>query len=331
MEPLESLALPAPNALTAQDEVALSEMVSRIYGHCRAHRDAPVGQAYMTWRMDLAKRTFAIEAAGERLLLWTFTPHMDAAREVVGTHFEFHFAGRTETFFVAQPINFRGLHLYISGNEFERTFPIAMSDPVTEDQWDLWGRGLSAEICRHYEQHIYPRVVDTLQKIGARDPDRRLRVVDLGGGNGRLAEMICDGAPCVAEVTVLDRSAALVEQARRRASQHPGRMTARRADLRTDGVLDDLRGRTDVFILSGVVAQQVLDAAEALVLMRRCCALLPAGGFAIVPSYSPSLLTSREYEAMGFEVHNKTLNLIEDGPSGPALKTNDFYILQKKT
>jgi hypothetical protein len=49
----------------------------------------------------------------------------------------------------------------------------------------------------------------------------------------------------------------------------------------------------------------------------------------LVPSYSPALLSSREYEAMGFTVHNKTLSVIQSTPSGEFLETNDFYILEK--
>jgi hypothetical protein len=63
--------------------------------------------------------------------------------------------------------------------------------------------------------------------------------------------------------------------------------------------------------------------------VSKCHDGLPPGGFALVPSYSPALLSSREYEAMGFAVHNKTLSVIEAGSRARTLQTNDFYILEK--
>jgi len=60
--------------------------------------------------------------------------------------------------------------------------------------------------------------------------------------------------------------------------------------------------------------------------MQMCLRRLAPGGFVLVPSYSPALLTSEDYETMGFAVHNKTLQTIEER----ALKTHDFYILEKR-
>jgi hypothetical protein len=85
-----------------------------------------------------------------------------------------------------------------------------------------------------------------------------------------------------------------------------------------------------VVILCGVVAQQVMSHEQGVALMRKCHESLPRGGFALVPSYSPALLSSREYVAMGFAVHNKTLSVIEASSRGRQLQTNDFYILEKE-
>jgi SAM-dependent methyltransferase len=331
---MSSLSLPAPNAMTAQDEKALSEMVERIYQFCRGNRGRVVGRPFVTWLMDLSRRSFAIRAsaaaAPRQLLHWTYTTHVDARREPIAAQFEFRFAEGSESYFVAQPVSFKGLHLYVDGNEFERTFPPDVTEPVAEDEWDRWGRGLSADICVHYERVIYPHVIETLRKIGARQPGRALRIVDLGGGSGRLAEMICELLPDVGEVVVVDRSAALVEQARPRAAKHAGRLSVRRADVTAAGFVDELAPPPDVVVLSGVVAQQVMDHEQALALMRACHRVLPGGGFALVPSYSPALLTAREYEAMGFTVHNRTLNVIEEERGGRTLRTNDFYVLEKR-
>jgi SAM-dependent methyltransferase len=330
---MTSFSLPAPSVMTAQDEKALCEMVERIYQFCRSNPGRVVGRPFVTWLMDLSKRSFEIRAsagaAPRKLLHWTYTTHVDGRREPIGAHFEFRFANASESYFVAQPVSFKGLHLYVDGNEFERTFPPDVTEPVAADEWDRWGRGLSADICVHYEKVIYPHVIETLRKIAARTPERPLRVVDLGGGSGRLAEMICEQLTAVGEVLVVDRSGALVEQARPRAARHAGRLAVRRGDVTAKGFVDELPSPPDVFILSGVVAQQVMDHDQALALMGECLRVLPPGGFALVPSYSPALLTAREYEAMGFVVHNRTLNVVEDGRDGRTLRTNDFYILEK--
>lgn len=330
---MSTLTLPGPKTLTEADETSLSEMISRIYQFCRSRQDGRVGQPYMTWRMDLRKRGFLVRgtarAGAEKLARWRFTPHMNARKEASAAEFEFEFADRSETYFVAEKVSFKGLQLYLTGNEFERTFPLETFAPVPDAEWDAWGRGVTAEICRHYEEFIYPRVVETLGRIGAMREGRPLCVVDLGGGAGQLAALVCEKLPQVAKVVLVDRSAALVEQARARAAKHPDRLVTRRADITAEGFDGGLDQPPDVVVLCGVVATQVMSHDDGLRLMRAVHDRLPPGGFAVVPSYSPALLAGDEYEALGFEVHNRSLSLIEATPAGSAVKTNDFYVVEK--
>jgi hypothetical protein len=317
--------------LTREDEAAYSEMMSRIYQHCLGNAGDPFGTAYMTWDMDFRARAFAVQrssgATPRRLLRWTFEPHMNARQDPVGARFGFHFEEGDETYFLGEPVSFKGLQAYLSGNEFERVFPPA-SQLIAAAEWDAWGRGTTAAIALHYEEFIYPRVAETVSAIAARAPDRRLCVVDLGGGTGRLAEVVCDGVDRVSRVVVVERSKPLLALAEARALGHPGRLVTRSADLTSTDVVDSLDVTPDIIILCGVVAQQVMEHGQGLRLMRACQRRLPVGGFALVPSYSPALLTSREYESMGFEVHNKTLHVVEETPRGSTLRTNDFYVLE---
>jgi hypothetical protein len=133
--------------------------------------------------------------------------------------------------------------------------------------------------------------------------------------------------PQLARVIVIERSAALVGEARERATRLAGRLEVRNADILDAQLWRDLDLQPDVFVLCGVVAHQVVQHAEALHLMQGCLRALGSGGFVLVPSYSPALLTSAAYERMGFVVHNKTLSFFEEGTG--ALRTNDFYVLAK--
>jgi precorrin-6B methylase 2 len=153
-----------------------------------------------------------------------------------------------------------------------------------------------------------------------------LLVFDLGGGSGALAEAICERVPVLRQVILVEQSAVLLAQAQLRASKHADRFLVQRGDLTSPDALVGLQETPDVVILSGVVAQQVLDRAQGLAVMQMCLRRLAPGGFVLVPSYSPALLTSEDYETMGFAVHNKTLQTIEER----ALKTHDFYILEKR-
>jgi trans-aconitate methyltransferase len=328
-----SLSLPAPLPLTPEIAANLSGMLGKIYQYCRANRAEPTGRPDVTWEMDLRARSFSVcsspGAAPAELHRLTFTPFHDARGEVVGSHFLFGLAGGVESYFVRERVGFTALQNYLTGREFERTFSPPLPEPIAPEEWDRWGHGLTADIGRHYEAVIYPRVVDTLKTICARQPDRPLDVMDLGGGAGQLSELVCRSVPGVRRVRLLERSAALIEKARPRAARHPGRLVAARADITAGTFSIDEKEAPDVVILCGVVAQQVMAHEEGLVLMQRCHGRLPSGGFALVPSYSPALLSSREYEAMGFDVHNKTLSVIEASSRGRALQTNDFYILEK--
>ena len=329
---LSSLGLPGPREMTPAIEADLSDMAARIYLHCSGRRDVRTGQPYMTWDADLRARKIFVGASPharpEKLEGLAYTPHMNAAHEVVGTQFQFRFEGRIETFYVGDRVEFTGFQTCITGNEFERVFPIELSEMVTEGQWDAFGQGVTAEVGRHYETVIYPRVVETLLKIGALRGEGPLFVVDLGGGAGGLAEVVCEqAANAVKKVVVVERNPTLVEEARKRAAHVGGRMDVVHSDILGDDVWERLGQAPDVVILCGVVAHQVIEHTDALFLMQSCQRRLARGGFVLVPSYSPALFTSRAYEKMGFAVHNKTLSFYEEG-SG-ALRTNDFYILGK--
>jgi hypothetical protein len=326
------LTLPPLQPLSADDRAGLSDLLGRIYRYCLERPHAPLGQPYMSWRMDLRRLDVGVrrapEAAPERVERWTFTPHMNDAKAPVAAHFEFHFADRVQTCFLGEFIQFTGPQTYLSGNEFERTFPAAVTELVQVEQWNLWGLGPTAQIARHYEEIIHPRVVEAIGAIAAMHPARPLVVADLGGGSGSLADVICDGVPQVRTMVVVDGSPSLVQQAQRRAVMHPGRMLARQGDITADGFFESLDA-PDVIVLCGVVAQQVMEREVGLRLAQRCHDKLRPGGFALIPSFSPALLASEDYETMGFEVHNKTLSLVEKGPDGDALKTNDFYVLER--
>jgi hypothetical protein len=259
----------------------------------------------------------------------TFAHCFDSAREIVGSQLQFQLTGGTETHYVRQRVRFDAVQFYLTGREFERTFPRPLPPLLDEAEWDRWGYGLSVEITRRYENVIHPRVIDTLLKLCARAADRPLFVVDLGGGAGELAERVCASVPGVRKVLLLERSGALLEKARERVTRHAGRLFVEHADITSETLLEHLEETPNVILICGVVAQQVMEEEQGLRVMRRCYDRLPSRGVALVPSYSPALLSSREYEAMGFIVHNKTLSVIQSTPSGELLETNDFYILEK--
>jgi ubiquinone/menaquinone biosynthesis C-methylase UbiE len=327
------LALAGPREMTPAIEADFSDMVSRIYRHCSGRRSVRAGHPYMAWDYDLrARRVFlraSPQAKAEKLEGLTFTPHMNERRDVVGSQFQFRFERRTETLYVPERVEFTGLQTCLSGNEFERVFPIELSEMVHEGQWGGFGKDVTEEVARHYETIIHPRVVDTVARIGAIRGGRPLTLVDLGGGSGTLAELLCERVPepQLARVIVIERSEELVGEARERANRLAGRLEVRNADILATQLWSNLDVQPDVFVLCGVVAHQVLEPPEALHLMQSCLRALGSGGFVLVPSYSPALLTSAAYERMGFAVRNKTLSFFEERTG--AVRTNDFYVLEK--
>ena len=327
----EALTFPPPSPLTREREEQLSEMLGRIHRACREHPHEPVGAPYMTWLADLRQRGFTLRATPEstpsKLLEFAFTPHMDERHAVVGACFRFDTEACSETWFVRGEIKFTGLQLYLSGNEFERIFP-PLGRPVPRQEWDSWGRGVTAAIEKRYVEVIYPKVIDAVRAIGDADPTHPQVVWDLGGGSGGLSEALCARLSSVARVVLVEQSDALLAGARERASRYSTRFLVERGDVTSD-LGTTLTGTPDIIILCGVVAQQVLDREQGLAVMRMCHAKLRRGGIALIPSYSPALLTSQDYEAMGFRVHNKTLNVIADTGHGRALQTHDFYIVEK--
>jgi hypothetical protein len=329
---VSSLTLPPLEPMSAEDQAAQSDVVGRVYQHCAARPHAPFGQPYMSWRMDLRRRDYRVrrtpDAAPVKLERWVFTPHMNDAKAPVAARFEFSFADRDETCFLGEFVEFSGPQPYLSGNEFERTFPPSATELVQVEQWNLWGRGPTASVAVHYEEVIHPRVVETIGAIAARQAGRPLVVADLGGGSGSLGDMICDGVPQVRTMLVVDGSPALVQQAQRRAAMHPGRMAVREADITAEGFFESVEA-PDVIVMCGVVAVQVMQRDTGLRLVRRCHEKLPPGGFALIPSFSPALLASEDYLALGFVVHNMSLSLWEKTPNARRLMTNDYYVLEK--
>lgn len=126
---------------------------------------------------------------------------------------------------------------------------------------------------------IHPRYVEVQDAVLAAlpfDVRAEFRVLDLGGGSGRLAERVLDAYP-LATVVVLDQSAPFVTLAHERLRRFGARARTQRRAMQEDWQ----SGLAPVDAIVSTSAIHHLDSAEKLALFRKCRGALAHGGVLI--------------------------------------------------
>ncbi len=331
-----SLYVPSSIENTASSQKSLSASVQELYSFCQTQNHSIVGIQFMTFDRDLSQRNIEVltSSGDSRRVTRIKTTSFVINQRCASLKWEIEIEGETKTFITSREAPSLPDHM-LNGNEFERSFFDENSFAVVpKEVWDNWETLMSYEI-QHYTKVIHPQINETLRKICTLHPHLKMHILDIGGGDGVLGERIIQALPDqVAKVHVLDGSQKLIETAKHRAEALSGKLIAQVSDIQdmidTPSVLSEYDGHVDIVILCGVVAQQVLNKQTALNLVRKCHSILPENGFLVAASLSPALINSQEYEAIGYEVLNKTItNKIHRNPNLPSYATNDFYTLQK--
>jgi 2-polyprenyl-3-methyl-5-hydroxy-6-metoxy-1,4-benzoquinol methylase len=329
--------VPPPNSASEKElEDSLTEEIQNIYHFCLNNKEKITGYLFLTFVFDFSKKKIEIlDSQGEKAQVHkikAISYAIDDSVNLISLKWTFELNDRREIYHTPRWTNALPITL-CNGMEYERIFSKGTALPLLRSKdWDNWEQSLP-EYVQHYAEIIHPKILDTIGKIYALNPQRKLNILDLGGGSGRLAERILQQDPeKIKRILVTDKSLALLRKAKSRAKNYPEKMFTKYLDLNEQGSLSPSKffKNTDLIVLCGVAAFEVLTKKTAKKVIKECTSIIKENGYIVVISITPALLNSEEYEALGLKVFNKSFTFyLKRGFSHPPYATNDFYVLQK--
>lgn len=177
------------------------------------------------------------------------------------------------------------------------------------DFWDEWIYVPSPER-QFYQEVIYPKVQETVMRL-AKELGR-LKIVDLGSSDGRLAKQLLDQKSLndsIERYTLMDISSEALAAADHKLLSHSasGKIKLVPGDCLATAISSrrDRENRPNLVLACGFFTEQVFkNKEEATTVLRDIHDALTPGGYAIISSVAASYLRSRDYRAMGFYIHS---------------------------
>lgn len=228
---------------------------------------------------------------------------------------------------------------YLKGDELEKVRIRRPAENMEKNYWDNWKSNdkNAANIYRHL---LYPILNESVIKI--RDIfNKKIKILDLGGGDGELTLKYLAYQSFVKTVYVMDSNEKQISQLKMKiddnCSFHPMQIKKKifpiLGDLTRLKEIDLLKEKQfEIIILCGVVARQVLSKQNSMELLQKCKNFLVKQGFILITSFSPPHFQKQDYEEMGFHVHNCSYPWIKkskrkDNMINKEMKFQPFYVL----
>lgn len=314
---IDSLCLPVPYSHMKIED--LQSTVQKIYTFCLENPTKPSGSLFLSMEMDLSKKKVYLH---EKLLHKVKIVVYLSNNTTSALEWRFTFDDKQEQY-TTLPCTLTISRKYFDGLEYEKTYHHAFLPIIPT--WDDWEKIVHLQ-SNQYENVIHPRIVTTLSQICS-IVGKKIEVIDLGGGSGKLAvELLNKLKSQIQKILLFDKTDKLIKFAQHKAKTFKPQLIAISKDILDNAFpYDKQKESFDVVILSGVVAHQVMTKEEAFLTMKKCHQLLRQNGFAIVTSFTPSHLCAHEFTQLGYKVLNKS-----DGYFiGQQWESLDYYILQK--
>ena len=330
----EELSLTLPS-LKIFDNDFFSSLIHRIHMFCKENPQNIQGNPFCTFSVDLSQKNVTVKTSqGEKNLNHIRMTSYVIDNKCATIKWELDLQNETHETYITGRTDLGISPSFFNGFEYERIFSPSAYSLIPTEFWDVWESVMSEEVM-HYKTIIYPQIIYTIQKICKLNPLVNLDILDLGGGSGNLAETILEErtlSNLIRKIIVIDSSKKLIEKAQIKAINYPDKLIPKHISI--EEVSKQLYNSSEyvqsahIIILCGVVAHQVLSRKVGLDIVAKCQSILRENGILIVASLSPALINSVEYQEMGYNVLNKSFSFLL--PSCLSVKTNDFYILQKK-
>jgi len=329
-----SLTFPELEPCTGEEASDLAAVIEYVYQFCKNNAQAPEGGLYITYDYDFSQKNIHIRTATDLpkkkvTRLSTSSYIHQESKQCVAREWVFDFDGKTEKYYTPRMALFPPVK-YFTGMELEIRSPHGenLAGPRPEVVWDHWDSH-DTEInndVNTYITKIHPKIVECVEKIGQISPQKRLTILDIGGGRGRLAEKILEKLPeKVKEMVILDKSTSAYKAARQVVRKFPEQLKVKQMDV----VEEKLTQEADVVILSGVLQHTVLSLSNAQAVLINCHSILRNGGYLIIASRADAIFTAYSFEQLNLKVLNKTLSYPSTEKPERSFRTHSFYVLQK--
>lgn len=320
---------PVPDSVESNQK--LSAFIQFVYTNGTSHPHMLQGIRMGKYVLDTSKKNVSITIAGQvvkieglNLSLYFFGPSSLTQK------CKFRLSQRSVKVISSSIVRDLPIECF-QGNELERRIFLKDSDVAVfeKEYWDKWDSGsVNYHAMSVYESIIYPEIIKSIHRIG-QSFERKLDILDLGGGSGKLAyELLNKCCNIIQQICLIDFSEVAIERAKGLLENHANKFKAICKDITQMSFLSpDNLLCADVIILSGIIAFEVLTPTQALQLLKKCHTIVRDNGYLIVTSYSLAIVNSKDYEKMGYRVLNKTIA----GKAGSKWDPYDFFILQKSS
>lgn len=329
---LPSLAIPAKYEYSTVVASDLQKATQAIYTSCLIKPQACDGTLYLTFDYDLSRKNVTIQTAdGPKEITHIITSSYVDVTTGRCVSREWTFIG--EAFKETHHTVSDGVllpHECFRGNEIEKRAYLTsiLSTGCVAAYWDTVKGvdGCSAEEIDMFKREIHPQIVANMTTISQRHPEKKLTILDIGGGRAKLAEKILETlTDRIEKLVLLDKSQSAIQQARKIAQKFPEKLKTKQMDV----VTDHLTELADVIIMSGLMQHTVLNVQQAQTLLLKSLRCLKEGGYFIIASHANAIFHAYDFEQVGLNVLNKTFSLATANGNRNQWVTNNFYILQK--
>lgn len=311
---------------------ALQLRVRRLYFFCQTCLETIIGSPGHVVYLDFSQKNISLSQNNQspylRKIKITFYTSQNN-RSGYKIKFETD-DGAFETYKIP-PNNFMIPHKYFDGSEYERSYSRKqLNKPIIRNErWSCWERSYPTAF-KFYLKHIYPKISCAVDQLTALRAQEKVKILDLGGGSGRLAvKLLKNLRHRIEKINLVDGNATLIKNATRLASQGLCQIVPHHLDITaTEFPPEEFFRSFDIIILCGVVATQVLTQEQSLNVIEKSFGMLRPAGHLIVTSFSTPWLRAKDYKKIAPECNilNTAFRFQED----KIWHFKGFYVIQNK-
>lgn len=220
---------------------------------------------------------------------------------------------------------------YFDGSEYEISYSRKklQKQPLLNEHWSQWETTFS-EASKFYVDHIYPKISITVDKLTTLLYREKVKILDLGGGSGRLAAKLLKDFPNKIEtINLIDSNATLIKAAEDLTSQGFHQIIPHHLDITAvEFPPEEFIESSDIVILCGIVADQVLTKKQSYTLVEKAFKMLHSKGYLIVTSWSMPFLRKKNYKQISpnCEVLNTAFPFQNEKKNW---NFHNFYVIKK--
>lgn len=330
---ISSSIISAPEVFTEESQKILSKTIEEIYFFCKNTTTEILGTPQNSFYIDLSNKNITINSGNEekkQLKKIKMTSYNANSSRIACVRWKFKFVDDTTNTYVTAPSSSVGIPTcFFNGMECELFHYHDNYKEINFDKkkWDTWEVDFKqANIA--YNKHIYKQIIATMGHLFSLGSQQEMNIVDVGGGSGRLSEMLLKKfSERITKIFVVDSNEVLIKKSTERSLALKNKIIPLLTDItHANFPSEELFKNVNIVIMCGIIASQVLSKDESKELLKKVYEKLDKKSYVIITSFTESQLKAKDYERIGYKILNKSAHYRTKNQSCGLF---NFYVLQK--